>query len=222
MRQPSPRLYPELTIADIEARTNAILQAAADGDAKHLQLLVMLGVNPNSTDSMGRTPLHVAAIHDHAAVIWVLVRECGANPASLNRDGKTARDLAPAGSSAYKALEWLEELPDPKYAEANAKKRVDGFECPVCLEDTKGEAIAFAPCGHRVCPGCWAKMREHHTDTCPACRAPIAHGEPQDSWPDRHPLYSRFRVEVGGPQESLPGQQMLLSRRFRQPTRLFR
>ena len=32
----------------------------------------------------------------------------------------------------------------------------------------------------------------------PPClsRAPIAHGEPQDSWSDKHPLYSRFCVEV--------------------------
>ena len=138
---------------------------------------------------------------DNAAAVWLLV-EGGANPASLNRDGKTARDVAPPGGRAYKALEWLEELPDPKHAEANAQKRADGFECPVCLEDTQGEAVAFVPCGHRVCPGCWADMRARGVDNCPACRAPIAHGEPQDSWNDRHPLYARFCVEVAGPRAS--------------------
>jgi hypothetical protein len=164
----------------------------------------------SAVDTDACTPLHGAAIHDHAAVVWVLVLECGANPASLNSDGKTARDLAPPGSSAYKALEWLEEVPDPeyakKYAKKNAKKRADWFECPVCLEDTKGEVIAFVPCGHRMCSRCWEKMLVNHLDECPQCRAPIAQGMRQDSWPDRHPLYARFGVEVGGAQEALPGR----------------
>jgi hypothetical protein len=162
----------------------------------------------SAVDTDACTPLHGAAIHDHAAVIWVLVRECGANPASLNRDGKTARDVAPPGGRAYKALEWLEELPDPKHAEANAQKRADGFECPVCLEDTQGEAVAVVPCGHRVCRGCWAELRARGVDRCPKCRAPILHGAPPDAWPDRHPLYARFCVEVAGPRASTQQRSM--------------
>jgi hypothetical protein len=69
----------------------------------------------------------------------------------------------------------------------------------LCRE-TIGDGIAFVPCGHRVCPGCCEKMRERDVHNCPQCRAPIAHGEPQDSWPDRHPLYARFCVE--GPRGS--------------------
>ena len=38
----------------------------------------------------------------------------------------------------------------------------------------------------------------------------IAHGMPQKRWPDEHPLYARFGVEVGGAQEALPGR----ARRF--------
>jgi hypothetical protein len=169
----------------------------------------------NIADDFGNTPLHVAAVHDNAAVIWTLVRSGGAKTGSLNHDGKTARDLAPRGSSAYKTLEYLQELHAPGhalYTAANAKKRADGFECPVCLEDTKGDGIAFVPCGHRVCPGCWADMRAQHMDKCPNCRAPIAHGAPQDLFPDQHPLYSRFCVEVREPQGSLPDEQKLYSR----------
>jgi hypothetical protein len=189
--------------ADVNAgnwnNRSPVFMAAMHGPAACVRALAACGADVSAVDTDACTPLHGAAIHDHAAVVWALVQECGVNPASLNRDGKTARDLAPPGSSAYKALEWLEELPEPKqssYAEENTKKRADGFECPVCLEDTKGEAIAFVPCGHRMCPGCWAEMRVKHKDKCPQCRAPIAHGMPQDSWPDRHPLYARFCVEA--------------------------
>ena len=39
-------------------------------------------------------------------------------------------------------------------------------------------------------------MRAHGTNKCPHCRARIAQAEPQDSFPDQYPLYSRFCVEV--------------------------
>jgi hypothetical protein len=139
--------------------------------------------------------------HDNAAVMWRLVLECGVNPACRNRDGKRARDLAPPGSRpsrAYRLLECLEGLQAPGhtlYTAANAEKRAEGFECPVCLEETKGDAIAFVPCGHRVCPGCWANMRARDMNKCPKCRAPILHGAPQESLPDQQRLYSRFCVQ---------------------------
>jgi hypothetical protein len=203
--------YPPLTNAQKDAQTIGLLKAAEEGNTKLVQTLVHFGVNPNSADRAGCTALHIAAIHDKPAVVWALVLECGVNPASLNRDGKKARDLAPPGSSAYKALEWLEEVPKPEYAVANALKRAAVFLCPVCQE-TSGDGIALVPCGHRVCRDCWKKCCSHeqHMDKCPQCRAPIEHGAPQDSWPDRHPLYARFGVEVGGAQEALPGR----ARRF--------
>jgi hypothetical protein len=140
--------------------------------------------------------------HDDAEVTWRLVRECGVNPDCRNRDGKRARDLAPPGSRpsrAYRLLECLEGLQAPGhtlYTAANAEKRAEGFECPVCLEETKGDSIAFVPCGHRVCPGCWANMRARDMNKCPKCRAPILHCAPQESLPDQQRLYSRFCVEV--------------------------
>jgi 3,4-dihydroxy-2-butanone 4-phosphate synthase len=158
--------------------------------------------------------LRDAARLDNAEMIWTLVRECGVNPAGLSRAGKKARDLAPPGSRACGLLGWLEELQEPEHAlapeaqaaraaqeVANAAKRDAEFECPLCLE--KRHAVALVPCGHRMCPECWATMRGLGLRSCPFCRAPTLTGAPQDSWPDRHPLYSRFCVEV--PTRRVPG-----------------
>jgi hypothetical protein len=211
--------YPPLTKAQKDAQTIGLLKAAEEGDSKLVKTLVCFGVNPNSADGAGCTALHIAAIHDKPAVVWALVLECGVNPASLNRDGKKARDLAPPGSSAYKALEWLEELQTPKHTitatakkdliDRNAKKRAAPFECALCLEEKK-DVVAIVPCGHRVCLKCWEKMRLNDTKNCPHCRAQILHGVPQKQWPDEHPLYARFGVEVGGAQAALRGR----ARRF--------
>ncbi len=143
-----------LLLGGVAGAANALLKAAAEGDTKIVQTLVHFGVNPNSADIAGCTALHIAAIHDKPAVVWALVLECVVNPASLNSDGKKARDLTPPGSIAYKTLEWLEEVPDPKYAKANTENRADGFLCPLCRE-TSGDGIALVPCGHRVCRRCW-------------------------------------------------------------------
>jgi hypothetical protein len=70
------------------------------------------------------------------------------------------------------------------------------YECPLCMDDEKGDVIAFVPCGHRVCPGCWADMRARDIYNCPQCRALIAHGGRQESLPDELCLFSRFCVEV--------------------------
>ena len=228
--------YPPLTIAQTNVIKNTLLKAAADGETKFLQAMVIFGANPNysddtgctvvcmaaahghtetvralvelgadvnTADNTGCTPLHVAVRHDsarndNAAMIWTLVRGGGANAASLNHAGKRARDLARPGSSADKVLQWLEEdaRKDASYKTPNDYNRTKETDCPVCLEELKGDAIVLVPCGHRACPGCWADMRAKHEDKCPLCRAPIAHGMPQNLWRDEHPLYSRFCVEV--------------------------
>jgi len=170
--------------------------------------------------------LLTAALRADAEMTWMLVSGCGVDPASRNRHGEKALDLVPAESNEYRLLEWLEGLRnhppdlgpgasrtdksiaygewfyhrnDTPCKEQNDYKRAAGFLCPLC-QYARRDGIACVPCGHRVCPGCWANSREQHMLNCPQCRAPIAHGEPQDSWPDRHPLYARFGVE--GPRGS--------------------
>jgi hypothetical protein len=166
--------------------------------------------------------LLTAALRADAEMTWMLVSGCGVDPASRNRHGEKALDLVPEESNEYRLLEWLEGLrnhppdlgpgasrtdqsiaygdwfhhrTDTPCKEQNDSKRAAGFLCPLCLE-MSGDGIALVPCGHRVCPGCCAKMRGRLVLNCPQCRAPIAHGMRQDSWPDRHPLYARFGVEV--------------------------
>jgi ankyrin repeat protein len=189
--------------ADVNTADNGgwtpIFLAASRGHTETVRALVRSGADPCPT-------LHTAAKHDCSDVIWMLVRECGVDPACLDRYGRRARDLAAPGSRAEALLRCLEawEAPGhPVYTVENATKRVDGFECPVCLEDTTGDGIAFVPCGHRVCPGCWAGLCARGLRACPKCRGLIAHGEPQGSLPDEQKLYSRFCVEIGGPQKEL-------------------
>ena len=200
-----------------------VFAAAANGHTETVRALVReCGADPVPA-------LLTAALRADAEMTWMLVSGCGVDPARRNRHGEKALDLVPAGSNEYKLLEWLEGLRnhppvlgpgasrtdfslayedwfyhrhDTPCKEENDAKRAAGFLCPVCQHASR-DGVACVPCGHRVCPGCWAAMRERHAampeqneDRCTQCRAPIAHGEPQDSWPDRHPLYSRFCVEV--------------------------
>ena len=193
-----------------------VFAAAANGHTETVRALVReCGADPVPA-------LLTAALRADAEMTWMLVSGCGVDPARRNRHGEKALDLVPAGSNEYKLLEWLEGLRnhppvlgpgasrtdrslayedwvhhrgDAPCKKDNDDKRAAGFPCPVCQHASR-DGVAFVPCGHRVCPGCWARMRSNEIHTCPQCRAPIAHGEPQDSWPDRHPLYSRFCVEV--------------------------
>jgi hypothetical protein len=197
----------DVNTADQEGRTPVWVAARAGHTETVRALVQQCGADPFPA-------LRDAARLDNAEMIWTLVRECGVNPAGLSRAGKKARDLAPPGSRACGLLGWLEELQEPEHAlapeaqaaraaqeVANAAKRDAEFECPLCLE--KRHAVALVPCGHRMCPECWATMRGLGLRSCPFCRAPTLTGAPQDSWPDRHPLYSRFCVEV--PTRRVPG-----------------
>ena len=99
--------------------------------------------------------------------------------------GNKARDFLPHDSRAFKLLECLEAWQAPEHKNYN-KENVE----------QRGDAIAFVPCGHRVCPGCWADMRARDIYNCPQCRALITHGGRQESLPDELRLFSRFCVEV--------------------------
>jgi hypothetical protein len=171
-------------------RNTPVYLAAMEGHTETARALVQqCGADPFPA-------LLAAAQHDDTEMIWTLVRECGVDPACRNRDGKTARDLAPPGSHAYMLLQRLQELQVPGhalYTSENKAKRGEVFECPLCLE-TRGDAIAFFPCGHRVCPSCWPGLCDADSP-CPLCREPILHGVMQRRFPDGHKLFSRFCVQ---------------------------
>jgi len=207
-----------------EGGETPVFAAAFSGHTETVRALVKeCHANPNTADELGFTPIVIAAhndksetvralvhdcradpfpalvdaaIYDDTEMIWKLVRECGFDPACRNRDGNTARDLARPGSRAYQLLQCLEKLQAPGhtlYTLENEDKRAERFECPFCLE-TRGDAIAFFPCGHRVCPSCWPGLRDADSP-CPLCREPILHGVMQRRFPDGHKLFSRFCVQ---------------------------
>ena len=186
------------TLSLSNARHTPVYRSAVNGHMETVRVLVHeCGASPKPLEDA----LFYAAMEGKDEMIWTLVRDFGVNPARLNfhYNWNKPRDFVSPGSRTYMLLEWLEEAADGKdapYKNHNDDKRAEEIDCPVCLEELKGDAIAIVPCGHRVCPGCWAKMRAKHEDKCPQCRAPIAHGVRQDLWPNQHPMYSRFCVEV--------------------------
>jgi len=56
-----------------KASYNGLHRAAALGDADKIRVLLAKGANPNRTDDMGRTPLHVAAFGLHYKAVRALV-----------------------------------------------------------------------------------------------------------------------------------------------------
>ncbi|XP_012226364.2 L-asparaginase 1 [Linepithema humile] len=69
--------------------------AATAGNKKRLQSYLLSGADLSQKNASGCTPLHFAALHDHAETIEFLL-DHGADPCSIDMLGQTAADLAKA------------------------------------------------------------------------------------------------------------------------------
>lgn len=66
-----------------------LLQAARTGDLQQLERLLQQGAPVNAADSAGRTPLILAVMQGHTAVVQRLLA-AGANTALIDKDGLNA------------------------------------------------------------------------------------------------------------------------------------
>lgn len=62
--------------------------AAGAGSFTMVQKLLQMGIDPNASDEMGRTPLHVAACKGYSDIVSLLLSS-GANPNSRDCVGNT-------------------------------------------------------------------------------------------------------------------------------------
>lgn len=67
-------------------------RAAGSGCFQMVQKLLEMGIDPNSADEMGRTPLHVAACKGFSDIVGLLVTS-GANPNLRDCVGNTVKML---------------------------------------------------------------------------------------------------------------------------------
>jgi uncharacterized protein len=94
-----------------KGRSWSLLHLAAErGDAAAMKILLEHGGKKHlgALDLQGRTPLHVAAAHDAAKVVTLLL-DCGANPKARTDDRRTVVELANEHHAAA-ALRVLEKV----------------------------------------------------------------------------------------------------------------
>jgi hypothetical protein len=75
------------------AAVNSLHEAARTGRLSQTEQLIAQGARVNAADEAGRTPLMLAVINGHAAVVQRLLA-AGANPALVDRDGVNALGYA--------------------------------------------------------------------------------------------------------------------------------
>ena len=79
--------------SEINERNTDLIEAATNGPATSVRLLLAAGADMNATDNAGYTALIVAAAHGHAEIVRLLLA-AGADTEATNRDGNTASILA--------------------------------------------------------------------------------------------------------------------------------
>jgi ankyrin repeat protein len=75
------------------AAASSLHDAARAGDLAQVERLLAQGSAINAPDGTGKTPLMLAAIHGHAAMVGRLL-VLGANPSLIDRDGLNAAQHA--------------------------------------------------------------------------------------------------------------------------------
>lgn len=90
---PSPVVAPGKESAARSADEIALLEASINGDAAQVKVLLEKGVNPNTKDSDGRTPLTEAAYRGSTEIVRMLI-DHGADLFAKKNDGETAITMA--------------------------------------------------------------------------------------------------------------------------------
>jgi ankyrin repeat protein len=83
--------------------------AAERGHAAIVRSLLSRGADVTATTTLGATPLHWAAYHDHPEAVAILLRH-GASPAARDAEGETAATLAIARAQSGSHSDVLELL----------------------------------------------------------------------------------------------------------------
>lgn len=77
----------------IQKITKSLVLASKEGNIEFVKNILESEFDPNKTDELGNTPLHLAALNGHIDIARLLVKN-GANPTLKNKSGKTAIDAA--------------------------------------------------------------------------------------------------------------------------------
>ncbi|MHC4604697.1 MAG: ankyrin repeat domain-containing protein, partial [Planctomycetota bacterium] len=97
---------PTFASANVGKTTEALQQAARDGDIEHVRLLIARGADVNAKDNSGWTPLHQAAGGGHKDIVELLIEKGADVNAKDNKLGMTPLHWA-AGTGRSEVAELL-------------------------------------------------------------------------------------------------------------------
>jgi len=80
-------------VSDARSPGERLAAAVLTKDHRVARRLLKQGVDPNTTDVIGRTPLHYAANYGNPTTVRILL-DAGANPHIRDFKGRTPRELA--------------------------------------------------------------------------------------------------------------------------------